>query len=364
MNAAEAPVLSVDLPSGVDADTGEVAGAAVWASVTVALHAPKVGNVVAPGSFHGGELVVRDIGLEHAATEHALVTTAILGLVPRKGPGDTKYSASVLVVGGAPGLTGAACLAAEAAFRADAGYVAVAAPAESLPVLEARLLEAVKRPLEEVFDAVEKAGALAIGPGLGRDEGRRELVRRLLEETDLPAVVDADALFELEPVRARAAPTVLTPHAGELAGLLGVESEWVDAHRFAAVRQAADAFGCTCLLKGSDTLVATPGQGVLVCAGGPPSLATAGTGRRPHRHGGRVPREGPGRAPCGGSRRRRLRGGGAARAGARPRRLGRRRRAAGRARCCGLRSRSTSAPCGTTCAACWTPSPGRSCGPS
>ena len=87
MNAAEAPVLSIDLPSGVDADTGEVAGAAVWASVTVALHAPKVGNVVAPGSFHGGELVVRDIGLEHATTEHALVTTDILGLVPRKGAG-------------------------------------------------------------------------------------------------------------------------------------------------------------------------------------------------------------------------------------------------------------------------------------
>ena len=100
------------------------------------------------------------------------MTTTILALVPRKQPGDTKYSASVLVVGGAPGLTGAACLAAEAAFRADAGYVAVAAPAESLPVLEARLLEAVKRPLEEVFDAVGKAGALAIGPGLGRGRGQ------------------------------------------------------------------------------------------------------------------------------------------------------------------------------------------------
>jgi NAD(P)H-hydrate epimerase len=184
----------------------------------------------------------------------------------------------VLVIGGAPGLTGAACLAAEAAFRADAGYVAVAAPAESLPVLESRLLEAVKLPLDDVFDAVAKAGALAIGPGLGRDEGRRELVRRLLEETGLPAVVDADALFGLEPFAAREAPTVLTPHAGELARLLDVESAWVDAHRLAAVRRAADTFGCTCLLKGSDTLVATPGQGVLVCAGGPPSLATAGTG--------------------------------------------------------------------------------------
>jgi ADP-dependent NAD(P)H-hydrate dehydratase / NAD(P)H-hydrate epimerase len=278
MNAAEAPVLSVDLPSGVDADTGEVAGAAVWATVTVALHGPKVGNVVAPGGFRGGELVVRDIGLEHAMTEHALVTTEILGLVPRKGPEDTKYSASVLVVGGAPGLTGAACLAAEAAFRADAGYVAVAAPAESLPVLEGKLLEAVKRSLDEVFDAAEKARALAIGPGLGRDEDRRRLVRRLLDETDLPAVVDADALFGLEPFAQRSAPTVLTPHAGELAGLLGVESEWVDAHRLAAVRQAAETFGCACLLKGSDTLVAAPGHGVLVCAGGPPSLATAGTG--------------------------------------------------------------------------------------
>jgi NAD(P)H-hydrate epimerase len=277
LNTADVPVLSVDLPSGVDADTGEVAGAAVWASVTVALHGAKIGNVVAPGRFHGGELVVRDIGLDAAVTEHSLVTTDVLGLVPRRGPRDTKYSASVLVVGGAPGLTGAACLAAEAAFRADAGYVAVAAPAQSLPVLEARLLEAVKRPLEEVYEAAEKAGALAIGPGLGRDGDRRELVRRLLEETDLPAVVDADALFGLAPFE-RAAPTVLTPHAGELAGLLGVDSEWVDAHRLEAVRRAAAEFGCVCLLKGADTLVAEPGHGVLVCGGGPASLATAGTG--------------------------------------------------------------------------------------
>ena len=183
----------------------------------------------------------------------------------------------MLVVGGAPGLTGAACLAAEAAFRADAGYVAVAAPAESLPVLETRLLEAVKRPLEDVFDAVERARALAIGPGLGRDDDRRQLVRRLLAETELPAVVDADALYQLEPFE-RAAPTVLTPHSGELAGLLGVEASWVDAHRLAAAQQAVERFGCVCLLKGADTIVAAPGEGVLVCGSGPPSLATAGTG--------------------------------------------------------------------------------------
>ena len=239
LNGASAPVVAVDLPSGVDADTGEVAGAAVRATVTVTLHGPKVGNVVGPGRFHGGELVVRDIGLEPRQTRHSLVTREILELVPPKQPGDTKYSASVLVVGGAPGLTGAARLAAEAAFRADAGYVAVAAPAESLPVLETTLLEAVKRPLEEVFDAVKKAGAVAIGPGLGRDEARRELVRRLLMETELPAVVDADGLHGLEPFE-RGAPTVLTPHAGELAGLLGVEAAWVDAHRLEAVGRAVE----------------------------------------------------------------------------------------------------------------------------
>ena len=277
LNAADVPVVSVDLPSGVNADTGEVAGAAVSAAVTVSLHGPKVGTVVGPGRFHSGELVVRDIGLEPRETRHALVTRDILELVPRKRPGDTKYSASVLVVGGAPGLTGAARLAAEAAFRADAGYVAVAAPGESLPVLETTLLEAVKRPLEEVFEAAERADAVAIGPGLGRDEVRRELVRRLLAETALPAVVDADGLHGLEPFE-RDAPTVLTPHAGELAGLLGVGADWVDAHRIDAVNQAVERFGCVCLLKGADTLVAAPDEGVLVCGLGPATLATAGTG--------------------------------------------------------------------------------------
>jgi NAD(P)H-hydrate epimerase len=278
LNAAGVPVVAVDLPSGVDADTGEIAGAVVVAAATVAMHGPKVGNVVAPGRFRTGDLVVADIGLQPLDTEHRLVAADVLDLVPRRTASATKYrSGAVLVVGGAPGLTGAACLAAEAAFRADAGYVTVAAPTESLPVIETTLLEAVKRPLGEVFAAVDRSGALALGPGLGRSDEAHALVRRLLEETDLPAVVDADALFGLEPFT-RAADTVLTPHAGELAGLLGVDASWVDAHRLEAVRRAASEFACVCLLKGADTLVAAPGEGVLVCGMGPPSLATAGTG--------------------------------------------------------------------------------------
>lgn len=275
INGSGAPVVAVDIPSGVDASTGEVPGAAVEAALTVTFHGRKVGLAVAPGRFHAGEVVVADIGLAPAETQHARVTPEILRLVPRKTERDTKYSAgSVLVVGGAPGMTGAVCLAAEAALRADAGYVAVAVPVESLPVVEAKLLEPVKGTWDDVARFAEKARAVALGPGMGRTPEARALADRLLAELDVPVVVDADALFGLEPFD-RSAPTVLTPHAGELARLLGEE---VDSRRLAAARAASERFGCTVLLKGADTIVASPGERVLVCDLGTPALATAGTG--------------------------------------------------------------------------------------
>jgi NAD(P)H-hydrate epimerase len=207
----------------------------------------------------------------------------VLRLVPRRKEQDNKYTAGhVLVVGGSPGFTGAPSLTALAAMRADAGYVTVAAPESALPVLEQRLLEAVKRLLPEgeaaadtVLELAEKASSVAIGPGLGR--AAKELVRRVLAEVPLPVVADADALFELEPGEWPAA-RVLTPHEGELGRLLGRESKEIAAHRLASVREAAERFGCVVVLKGADTLVAAPGRGVLVSALGLPSLATAGTG--------------------------------------------------------------------------------------
>jgi len=284
MNAAGTPIVSVDLPSGVDASTGEVAGAVANADLTVTFHASKLGLALAPGRFHAGRVVVAEIGLEEIVTEHRRATPALLGLVPRRVAGDTKYTAgSVLVVGGQRGMTGAACLSALAAFRADAGYVTLAVPAESLAIAESLVLEAVKiswtdeDAVETIVAAAGRAGAIALGPGLGRGSGRRALVRGLLERIDLPAVVDADALFELEPFE-RAAPTVLTPHAGELARLLGTDSEWVGAHRLEAARQAAERFGAVVMLKGPDTIVAAPGAGVIVSDLGSPALATAGTG--------------------------------------------------------------------------------------
>jgi len=284
INASPAAVVSVDLPSGIDASTGEIAGAVVDADLTVTFHGSKVGLVVGPGRFHVGRVVVADMGLDDAAAEITRATPAILDAVPRRAAGDTKYSSgAVLVVGGQPGMAGAACLTAMTALRADAGYVTWAVPVESLATAEVIALEPVKIGWAEddavgtITEAAERAGALALGPGLGRGRGRRELVRAVLERVDLPAVVDADALFELEPVQ-RAAPTVLTPHAGELGRLLGRESAWVGEHRLEAARAAADTFGATVLLKGADTLVAAPDGSVVVCDIGPPALATAGTG--------------------------------------------------------------------------------------
>ena len=277
INSSGKPVVAVDIPSGVNASTGEVPGAAVEARLTVTFHGEKLGHFVAPGSFHAGTIERVGIGLEARETRHARVTGEILESVPRRGPRDNKYSAgSVLVVGGSPGMSGAVCLTALAAFRADAGYVSVAAPEEVLRVVEVRVLEAVKRPLEDAFAAVERAKAVAIGPGLGRGTAQQQLARRFLEEVDLPVVVDADALHELQPGNWKAR-AVLTPHSGELARLLGVESEWVDAHRLEALENAVARFGCVVVLKGGGTLVGAPGHGVLV-AGGFPALATAGTG--------------------------------------------------------------------------------------
>jgi NAD(P)H-hydrate epimerase len=290
INDRGAPVLSIDLPSGVDASTGEVAGAAVDADLTVTFHAEKVGHYVTPGAFLAGYIEVEDIGLEPAETENARVKRSILEAVPRRRPEGNKYeSGHVVVVGGSPGMTGAPCLSALAAFRADAGYVTLAGPEPAVPVFERWALEAVKRPLPAdadglltedaaatVLELAQKAGALAVGPGLGRSDGTKALVNRLAREAPLPMVVDGDGLWALEPGE-WPAPRVLTPHSGELGRLIGEESSWVDAHRVGAVRRAVERFGCVVLLKGAGTLIAAPGAGVLV-DGGHPTLATAGTG--------------------------------------------------------------------------------------
>ena len=184
INACGLPVVAVDLPSGVDASTGEVAGVAVNATLTVTFHASKVGLHVAPGRFHAGEVVVADIGLAPVETAVRRATPALLRQVPLRGARDSKFTAgSVLVVGGSPGTTGAPVLTAMAALRADAGYVTLAVPRECLAVVEALALEPVKRGFdwddaeETIMAEAARADAVALGPG-PRSQRRGACARR------------------------------------------------------------------------------------------------------------------------------------------------------------------------------------------
>ncbi len=299
VNAASAPVVSVDVPSGVDASTGVVRGAAVRAAVTVTFHAAKPGLWIRPGKAHAGEVQTLDIGIPRGAPAGAsvgLITPAVLSLLPRRDASSTKFvSGHVLVAGGSRGLTGAPRMAAEASMRAGAGYVTACVPASLQGVLAtAGAPEMMTRALPDedgsltaegvgaVIEASARGGAIALGPGLGRGEGAFAFARELAASADVAMVLDADALNahagRLGELAGRRAPTVLTPHAGELARLLELDSAEIERERLRHVRAAAEQSRGVVVLKGDDTLVATPDGTVAVSPGASPALATAGTG--------------------------------------------------------------------------------------
>jgi ADP-dependent NAD(P)H-hydrate dehydratase / NAD(P)H-hydrate epimerase len=298
INAHGGTVVACDVPSGVNTSTGEIEGEAVRAKATGTFHGPKVGLYVAPGALHAGEVHVIEIGIPRGApsAERAgLIGDSALELYPHRRREGTKFqSGVVVVVGGSRGLTGAPTMAALAAQRAGAGYVQVAVPAAAQQAVDLRLLEQMSRGLpdrdgahtpqgvEEVADLAQRAGALVLGPGLGRQEHALEFARAVAESVDVPLLIDADGLNahaeRLEALQGRNAATVLTPHAGELGRLLGTDSVQVSAHRLASARAAAERSGAVVLLKGDDTLVTAPAGAVAVSRGGSPALATAGTG--------------------------------------------------------------------------------------
>jgi len=298
INDQQAPVVACDVPSGVDASSGEVGADAVRATLTATFHGPKAGLYVAPGAFYAGEVRTIEIGIPRGAPAPitaGIISARALDLVPPRTRGGSKFdSGTVVVAGGAQGLTGAPCMAALAAQRTGAGYVQVAVPASTEAVFELRLLEAMtaSMPDEEgahtldgvdaVLALCERAGALVLGPGLSRAESAFDFARAIARRAPIPLLLDADGLNahagRLEELRERSAPTVLTPHAGELGRLLERDSSEVGAHRLACARGAAERSGAVILLKGDDTIVAAPGGPVAVSPGASAALATAGTG--------------------------------------------------------------------------------------
>lgn len=297
INRCGAPVVACDIASGVDASSGEVAGVAVEADITVSFHGAKLGHRIAPGKWHTGELRVVPIGIPAGAPETAIagvISPGVLALAPRRGPRSTKFSSGqVVVAGGSRGLTGAVRMSSLAAIRAGAGYATVAVPADLESVFEAAQPEVMSvgcpggdgclapGSLKAVVRTFERAAAGVLGPGLGRDPGSVELARDAVAAIGAPLVVDADGVNafagELDRIAGRGAPTVLTPHAGELGRLLGRDSEEIETRRLSAAREAAERAGAVVVLKGDDSIV-TDGTRVAVNAISSPALATAGTG--------------------------------------------------------------------------------------
>jgi hydroxyethylthiazole kinase-like uncharacterized protein yjeF len=287
-----ATVVAVDLPSGIDADTGAVDGPAVQADVTVTFGAIKPGLLIDPGAGHAGTVELIDIGLHPEGEPAALAPQRddIGGLLPRPGPESDKYRRGVVgVLAGSDRYAGAAVLATGGAVRGGAGMVRVV----TAPVPAAAVRQAWPEAVLTVYpdeggdrdwDLIGSAGrvqAWVAGPGMGTGPDATARLAAVLG-TDVPVLVDADGLTILSQnpgLLARAAPTLITPHAGELSRLLGTDPADVEAHRLEHARRAAEQLGVTVLLKGSTTVVARPGHPtVLVNPTGTPWLATAGTG--------------------------------------------------------------------------------------
>lgn len=297
VNAAGVPVVSVDVPSGVDADAGRVPGAAVRADVTVTFGSPKVGLLLYPGAELAGEVVSFDIGVPEEPSRGALEVwdeEDYRPLLPRFRPDIHKNERGrVLVVAGSRSYPGAAVLAVMGAQRMGAGYVTLAVPDSVLPVVQTKLTSAVAVGLTEnpsrtfaskvadtVLDIARDHDAVVLGPGLTVAHGAVLVVRRLVRELDVPLVIDADGLNALvdavDLITDRAAPTVVTPHPGELARLLNVGVSDVQSDR---VSYGARFSGpsLTCVLKGARTIVSGAGRRVVTLSGDA-GLAAAGTG--------------------------------------------------------------------------------------
>ena len=288
---SRAVVVAVDLPSGVDADTGVVAGAAIRADVTVTFGTLKPGLLVDPGASHAGVVELIDIGLAPFLGPPDLIAcrppTSARAL-PRPPADSDKYRRGVVgLVAGSQRYTGAAALAAGGALRGGAGMVRLVSAEHAVAVVRVLWPEAVitvtgpDRPASEDIPAAGRVQAWVAGPGMGTDDDARERLAAVLA-SDVPVLVDADGLTLLAADRGlldRAAPTLLTPHAGELGRLLGVDPADIEARRLEHARRAAAELGATVLLKGSTTVIAAPGGGpVWANLTGTSWLATAGTG--------------------------------------------------------------------------------------
>jgi len=303
INAAAKPVVAVDVPSGLVADTGRAEGEAVRAALTVTFALPKIGHFLYPGRALTGMLRVVDIGIPESAVEtegielHLITDDYVGDALPRRLPDAHKGSCGkIFILAGSPGMTGAAALAGNAAVHSGAGLVYVGCPRSLNDVLEVKLTEALTRPLPEVgkkrvlarralgevMRDIAGVDAVAVGPGLAQHFETQDLVRRVIDRCDKPTVLDADGLNAFAKdnaaLRENKNPLIITPHAGELSRIVGVPIEDILADRQTWACRAAQMFNCVCVLKGAPTFVAEPGGTVCLNPTGNEGMASGGTG--------------------------------------------------------------------------------------
>ncbi|MDF9408017.1 MAG: Bifunctional NAD(P)H-hydrate repair enzyme Nnr [Pelotomaculum sp. PtaB.Bin013] len=302
LNGSGKPIVAVDIPSGLEADTGKASGPCIQAAHTVTFALPKLGLILEPGADYAGELHVVDISIpavliEKEAPQRYLITGEMIKewLSPRPSDAHKGNFGRVLVVAGSRGMTGAACLVGEAALRAGAGLVTVAVPESLHDIMESKLTEVMTVPLpdtgkghlsrgarQNILSLLDNADVLALGPGLSTVPEVVAMVRELLPSVRIPCVIDADGLNalagEVEILRKIQAPVVITPHPGEMARLMDVTTREIQEDRLSIAGKAATIWNVVALLKGARTVVAAPDGAIYINPTGNPGMATGGSG--------------------------------------------------------------------------------------
>ncbi len=302
VNKSGKPVFSVDIPSGLDSDTGAIRGVAINATATATFAFAKAGHILSPGNLHTGEIKIIDIGIPEFIVQAENPTLFLMEkseiaslFVPRPFESHKGSFGHLLVIAGSPGKTGAAALCANAAMRCGTGLVTLGVPREINPILESLVIEPMTVPLPQTPDgALSDTGlapiqallkgkqVLALGPGIGTGTATQTLVQQLVKTTRQPLVIDADGINciadHLELIKARKAPTVLTPHPGEMAGLTKKTTREVQADRIGIGSQFAREYQVILVLKGAQTLVCFPDGRTFICPTGNPGMASGGMG--------------------------------------------------------------------------------------
>jgi len=302
INSSRKPVVSIDVPSGVDSDTGEILGVAVKADITVTFALPKRGLLVFPGAEYAGILKIGDIGIpkriigEEDIRVNLLTRDEVRASLPPRRPDSYKTSfGHLLVMAGSPGKTGAAAMTSLSALRVGAGLVTLATPKSLNEIFESKLTEVMTLPLPEtddltisdkaeeiIYQILPKMAVIAIGPGLSIHPETTRVVRHLVKRSEIPMVIDADGINaligHLDILKEAKAPLILTPHPGEMARLLGITPKDIQKDRIGIAQRFAKENRVFLVLKGARTIISDPHGDIFINPTGNPGMATAGTG--------------------------------------------------------------------------------------